>query len=296
MELLALVLFNVIFGIILYYVISIKVTNSVQDYQHQKVKKEIQTHALNFFKESESYLALMDSRITILKNLLQKAEAMGIDFKEIEAEEKKKKPVTRKSSSEELIKNSFKNDIAPAKDEQVHKPVPPINSNKSEIKGKKETAENHPDENSGFLENVISNIGKSFKSIMGMDSVSSSPVYTEKPVHKIKGKSSSLDVSIGGNPLLENELYVDNNKAEDTFKSLLKTSVNPISIKKEQDKIKISASTALLELPENASRVDKVVHLLKKGYSHPEISEELGLAIPEISLIETIKIEKNRRV
>ena len=88
MELLALVLINIVFGVILYYSVSIKVTNSVRDYQIVKLKKEIQAHTLSFFKESESYLALMDSRIAVLKNLLHKAETMGIDFQNLPSQEK----------------------------------------------------------------------------------------------------------------------------------------------------------------------------------------------------------------
>ena len=72
MDLLALVIFNIVFGVILYFILSVKVASSVRDYQIVKLKKEIQAHTLDFFKESESYLALMDSRITIFKNLIQK--------------------------------------------------------------------------------------------------------------------------------------------------------------------------------------------------------------------------------
>jgi len=51
LELLALVIFNIVFGIILYFIISLKVSTTVKDYQNQKLKKEIQEYTLQFFKE-----------------------------------------------------------------------------------------------------------------------------------------------------------------------------------------------------------------------------------------------------
>ncbi len=99
---------------------------------------------------------------------------------------------------------------------------------------------------------------------------------------------------MGGNPLLEKEKVLDNNRSVPPFQKF----VEGISEKPQifKDKLLISPKAALAEIPPGAPKIDKVVHLLKKGFSHSEISEELGLAIPEISLIETIKLERNRRV
>ena len=79
LELLALVIINLLFAVVLYYAVSIKVTNSVKEYQSKKFKTEMNKDILSFYKESESYLAQMDSRIIILKNLIRKAESLNLD-------------------------------------------------------------------------------------------------------------------------------------------------------------------------------------------------------------------------
>lgn len=291
LELLALVIFNVVFGVILYFILSVKVASSVRDYQIVKLKKEIQAHTLDFFKESESYLALMDSRITIFKNLIQKAESLGLDFNQIE-----KSPISRAQSnvvsSKDLLEKfseererilNTAQDIKTITSIPLTKntPNPPMISNS--------------EEDSGFL----GGLGKVFRSFLGIEDPKESmeEMLTKSSSEKILGKPSNhgVDYSVGGNPLLNSEKVLNNNQSSSTFKQI----VEGIGEKPQiiiNDKINISPKTALLELSPTAPKIDKVVHLLKKGFSHSEISEELGLAIPEISLIETIKLERNRRV
>ncbi len=288
MELLALVLINIVFGIILYYAVSIKVTSSVRDYQIVKLKKEIQAHTLSFFKESESYLALMDSRIAVLKNLLHKAETMGINFQSL--------PENEKSN---LVSSSFKE----AESQSISKPFAAKYEAQTEYNPRESKANNKPaitskatDKNKsdedGFLSGLIGGLGKGLKSMFGVnDEVFTKP--ENEPSSKTK-KNSVIDVSIGGNPLDSDDVIQDNLKTDSSFQAMVN---NPYSqIPNPQDSIRISISTALEELPADATKVEKVVHLLKKGYSHSDISEEMGLAIPEISLIETIKIERSRRI
>ncbi len=291
MELLALVVFNLVFGVLLYFILSVKVTNSVRDYQIVKLKKEIQTHTLNFFKESESYLALMDSRITIFKNLIQKAESMGLDFHNPEANVFHEWKLTTETKSDDLLKKftDERNRILSTTDTMETKPTPRILVQREALPPKA-----IPTEDSG----MIGEIGKVFRSILGIPN----PQYereemaTKTTGEKVQSRpTKGIDFSVGGNPLLEVEKFLDNSKDELPFKNFLDNSGNP-SIPNLQDKLFISTKASLAELPESAPKIDKVVHLLKKGFSHSEISEELGLAIPEISLIETIKLERNRRV
>jgi hypothetical protein len=288
LDLLALVIFNLIFGVILYYIISVKVTSSVQDYQLTKLKKEIQNHTITFFKESEDYLALMDSRIKILKNLIQKAESLGIDFHAEEIEKlqtknnpKPEKPIISKELPKETLISNTK-DESQKQIETIHKTIETIDLTKKEDTG------------------IIGGIGKVIKSIMGFEdppnienvNFPTSPNITSKSVIQSPAvqKKPQIDYSIGGNPFEENK--ISQKKSISEFEAL----VNPINkYNIPKDKLKISIKASLSEYPESAPKVEKVVHLLKKGFSHSEISEELGLAIPEISLIETIKLEKNRR-
>jgi hypothetical protein len=291
LELLALVVFNLVFGVLLYFILSVKVTNSVRDYQIVKLKKEIQTHTLNFFKESESYLALMDSRITIFKNLIQKAESMGLDFHNPEANISQEWKVSADTKSDDLLKKftDERNRILSTTDKIEKKPIPTTPVPKESLIPKA-----NPKDDSGF----IGEIGKVFRSILGIPD----PQYErEEMVTKTTGEkvlsrpTKGIDFSVGGNPLLETESFLDNSQDEVPFKNFLETSGN-LSPPTPKDKLSISTKAALAELPETAPKIDKVVHLLKKGFSHSEISEELGLAIPEISLIETIKLERNRRI
>ncbi|MBK8395026.1 MAG: hypothetical protein IPL26_07235 [Leptospiraceae bacterium] len=289
MELLALVLINIVFGVILYYAVSIKVTNSVRDYQIVKLKKEIQAHTLSFFKESESYLALMDSRIAVLKNLLQKADAMGIDFQSIQ-EQEKPTPKSYTSEVEEKINskpNNYKYEMS--QEEYPRKESKPKQIPKPNVTPKIQQEED------GFLNGIITGLGKGLKSMFGVPDITFSNPERE-PISKT-GKNSVIDVSIGGNPLDSNEVINDNLKSNDSFQVAL-NQVNKAypQNSKPEDKISISIATALEELSADASKVEKVVFLLKKGYSHSDISDEMGLAIPEISLIETIKIERSRRI
>lgn len=347
MELLALVIFNIVFGIFLYFVVSIKVTNSVRDYQITKLKKEIYNHTLTFYKESENYLTLMDSKIKVLKNLIEKAEKITSVMdsekfeklasllnsqrpKEATPNTVKKTQVNQKIESEpsfeeiqrdtgistklkelkEYLENreSDKEQSLPEKPEgrlpsvQVPKHIQaPQTSYPDKMKVtivKKDTEPVAQD----MMTNFIAGFGKAFKSIVGLqdlklpeeDELSETPklVVTKKDDQK-----KNVDFSIGGDPFIDLEKpiqVVDNlkQKKESDFQVLLQTN----ETKGKNDTLRISPALALSELPKDATKIEKVVHLLKKGFSHYDISEELGYSIPEISLIETIHLERNRRV
>jgi hypothetical protein len=290
LELLALVVFNLFFGVLLYFVLSVKITNSVRDYQIVKLKKEIQTHTLHFFKESESYLALMDSRITIFKNLLQKAESMGVDFHNSEPTTPIEKKMMAEVKSDDLLKKFTEERTRilnmPESIPQNSTPVPqkeklPILPSQS------------PNDTSGW----VGEIGKVFRSLLGIPDPREDreEMLSKGSAEKVQSRlSKGIDFSVGGNPLLESD-YTDLNKEDSPFQTLLESQETPKFSPAPKDKLTISPKASLAELPQNAPKIDKVVHLLKKGFSHSEISEELGLAIPEISLIETIKLERNRR-
>lgn len=62
------------------------------------------------------------------------------------------------------------------------------------------------------------------------------------------------------------------------------------------EKVDLSIESALEELAPSATKIDKVVHLIKKGYKHDEISEAMNIGIHEIHLIETIRLDRSRRI
>jgi hypothetical protein len=274
MSLLALVIFNIFFGIILYYLISIRVSHSVREYQNQKLKKEIQAHTLNFYRESDNYLALMDSKITILKNLLDRAEASGINLNSVAS-------------------SVFPNPGATTVEEHE---VEETMTTQSELQAiSKPTIQYQP----SFLRNLFEVTGKAILSVVNSSNSkegSTSQQALETGSFSPRFRLNSMDYSVGGNPLEENDTIVqDKTKENDQFKKVFHSQVYGYSVKPPKDKVVISVSAALKEIPEDAGKVDKVVHLLRSGFSKEEISTELELAMSEIKLIETIKMEKIKK-
>lgn len=312
MELLALVIINLLFAVVLYYAVSIKVTNSVKEYQSKKFKADMNRDILSFYKESESYLAQMDSRIVILRNLIQKAEALNLpkeetfnadSFKRMDPERIVSKKILR--AEPELETNGL---------EEAREEVYALGVNHEYLKNefvqkkeiqpkvvlrpsvKKENQTEKPMQEPMLLE-FITGIGKGMKSLFGMrDPVKIEEVEKNYP-QQVPKSTISLDYSVGGDPFEEQnkESTIKNNsQAENTFAKVLSSVQNPQEAyyHTKKDEIKISASTALNEIPEGSTRIEKVVFLLKKNYSHAEIASELGIAVPEVSLIETIKLDR----
>ncbi|MCX7998625.1 MAG: hypothetical protein N3A69_06695, partial [Leptospiraceae bacterium] len=153
MELLALVIFNLALGFVFYIVISVKINEKLKDFQTQKLKKEIQAQTLQFYKESENYLALMDAKITALKNLLDRAEKLGIDFDKLE----KNLQTSSKTQKEEISSTSKPSKVTVKA--QNTKEFEAINL----IKNTNE-------------ETFLSSVGKAFRNILGIEEPISSDI------------------------------------------------------------------------------------------------------------------------
>jgi hypothetical protein len=80
---------------------------------------------------------------------------------------------------------------------------------------------------------------------------------------------------------------------EKSFEGVLAKSLQP---KKPGDTVSLSIDSLVAELPPSATKIDRVVHLLKKGFSHQEISSALDIGTREVSLIETVRLDRNRRI
>ncbi|PKA14291.1 hypothetical protein [Leptospira haakeii] len=191
---------------------------------------------------------------------------------------------------------------------------------------RKENASN-PDEESGTL-GILKNFGKTIKNVMGWKDSQElmseiSPTRTPQPMYN---PSSTFDISLDGDPFEENKIEfpedisggslkaepdytpeLDPKKAsskskrtdnkipvEENFGKILERKMTGY-VPQKQDSVKISSETALKDLGEGASKIEKVVFLLKKGYSHEEISEALDLATGEVDIIERFRLERNRR-
>ncbi len=305
MELLALVIINLLFAVVLYYAVSIKVTNSVKEYQSQKFKAEMNKDILSFYKESESYLAQMDSRIIILRNLIQKAESLNLHTVEISKPKEStieksevKKSVLAISEHERQDENDFEENIHALganreylKNEYIKKTVPDSKATKTDTFTLQEKKNEDP-----ILVDFITGLGKGVKSFLGIKDPAQIDDYEEKHFSRPQKNSNSLDYSVGGDPFEEkpSSEIKDNVKETNLFAKTLYHIQNPDEsfYFNKKDEVKISPATALADLPPNSSRIEKVVHLLKKNYPHSEIASELGIAIPEVSLIETIKLDR----
>ncbi|PJZ49995.1 hypothetical protein [Leptospira saintgironsiae] len=191
---------------------------------------------------------------------------------------------------------------------------------------KKETATSSEEE-SGTL-GILKNFGKTIKNVMGWKDSQElmseiSPTRTPQPMYN---PSSTFDISLDGDPFEENKIEfpedisggslkagpdytpeldpkkmssksrrTDNKiPVEENFGKILERKITGYTPQK-QDSVKISSEMALKDLGEGASKIEKVVFLLKKGYSHEEISEALDLATGEVDIIERFRLERNRR-
>ncbi|MBW9232994.1 hypothetical protein JQK62_11800 [Leptospira santarosai] len=114
-------------------------------------------------------------------------------------------------------------------------------------------------------------------------------------------RNSTLDISLDEDPFApvpNSELggttsFKDNLKPAD-FGKILRDNVNgykPIN----PDSARISAEAALFEIGEDSTKIEKVVFLLKRKYTHEEISEVLDLALGEVDIIERFRLDRNRR-
>lgn len=178
---------------------------------------------------------------------------------------------------------------------------------------------------------ILKNFGKKIKDALGWkdpEELLASPSPT-RPPQPIYNPSSTFDISLDGDPFKEGSSlsseaggtgslkfqsgYKAGSGSEDyTTPSNAKIRDNKIPIEQDfgrllerkisgrepqkPDTAKISPEAILKELPGGTTKIEKVVFLLKKGYSHADISEALDLATGEVDIIERFRLERNRRV
>lgn len=119
-------------------------------------------------------------------------------------------------------------------------------------------------------------------------------------------RNSTLDISLDEDPfapepdssstLSATPAFKDNLKPKEAdFGRILQDNVNGYKPPKP-DSTRISAEAALLEIAEDSTKIEKVVFLLKRKYTHEEISEVLDLALGEVDIIERFRLDRNRRL
>ncbi|PJZ56521.1 hypothetical protein [Leptospira barantonii] len=119
-------------------------------------------------------------------------------------------------------------------------------------------------------------------------------------------RNSTLDISLDEDPfapepdisstLSETSAFKDNRRPKEAdFGRILQDNVNGYKPNRP-DSTRISAEAALLEIGEDSTKIEKVVFLLKRKYTHEEISEVLDLALGEVDIIERFRLDRNRRL
>jgi len=275
MEFLALIIINLVIAVILYYVILIKVSGSVKDYQNQKLIREAEAHIQELYQESDNYLNLLDSRIVIIRNLINRLEKLESVKKNGKSIPDEKVPEMKPERKEPPAPLPEKNDIIAEGVTSAYV--------KNEIfqDFKKEKSEA-----SSNMSGIFAGLGKGLKSVFGINEMKMPEMNV---VPEIETRSS-LDYTVSGNPFETREKVRDNNSPEQDFSEIM-AKVNQVKSGR-RDAVVLSLEGALADLPEGSSKIDKVVHLVKKGFTAQEIAGELGLAVPEVELIKTFRMDK----
>ncbi|TGK25126.1 hypothetical protein [Leptospira stimsonii] len=153
---------------------------------------------------------------------------------------------------------------------------------------------------------VLETIGKGVRKFFGIQEIKAVAEKESEANDYFPGtRNTTLDISLDEDPFSpvdENPSalggianFKDNLKSKESdFGRILQENVTGYKPPKP-DSAKISAEAALLEVGEDSTKIEKVVFLLKRKYSHEEISDALDLALGEVDIIERFRLDRNRR-
>lgn len=291
MELFSLVLINLLFCGMMYVFISAKVQKAVSEYYDKKLNRAIDMATAETIRELDATVAVIESKMVALRSMMEKGEVLVKEFKHYQS--------TGLSMKSELVPESTLEEETTLDIKEQRTGIGKIyQSNQIPVPSDDvETTE-------GAVNQAFGKLGKAVKGIFGMEAVNSPSAEAidnlEVPTFQPK-----MNYTVGGNPfaeekptdLIRNELTQGQKKRE--FLNEVSKANDPAFAsyqKMNLDKVDLSIESALEELPISATKIDKVVHLIKKGYKHDEISEAMNIGIHEIHLIETIRLDRSRRI
>ncbi|TGL87830.1 hypothetical protein EHQ68_00245 [Leptospira congkakensis] len=291
MELFSLVLINLLFCGMMYVFISAKVQKAVAEYYDKKLNRAIDMATAETIRELDATVAVIESKMVALRSMMEKGEALVKEFKHYQSSglSMKSELVPDLTAEEELALDIKEQRTGIGKIYQANQiPVP-----SDEV----ETTE-------GAVNQAFGKLGKAVKGIFGMEEVNA-PSNEAMDNLEVPTFQPKMNYTVGGNPfaeektsdLIRNELTHGPKKRE--FLNEVSKANDPAFAsyqKMSLDKVDLSIESALEELPVSATKIDKVVHLIKKGYKHDEISEAMNIGIHEIHLIETIRLDRSRRI
>ncbi|MCZ8344359.1 MAG: hypothetical protein O9301_15100 [Leptospira sp.] len=326
MELFSLVLINVLFCGMMYVFISAKVQKSVNDYYDKRLNRAIDLATSETIRELDATVNVIESRLVALRQMMEKAEKLFSEFKHYEKMGlSMKEEIFPSNPSFHLEKqslggapaeiagnkseSSLEVDLSSKKDSKRDTSPETIVELREQRTGigriyqqnQFVTAVDEVETTEGAVNIAFGKLGKAVKGIFGMDGnqMPSAEAIDSLEVPILRPKT---DYTVGGNPFQEERdvetRYIDTNKRREFMNEVSKKNDPSFAAyqKNSIQKVELSIESALEELPSTASKIDKVVHLIKKGYSRDDISEAMNIGTHEIHLIETIRLDRSRRI
>ncbi|MCW7489333.1 hypothetical protein CH372_17980 [Leptospira meyeri] len=291
MELFSLVLINLLFCGMMYVFISAKVQKAVAEYYDKKLNRAIDMATAETIRELDATVAVIESKMVALRSMMEKGEVLVKEFKHYQSSglSMKSELVPEPQLEEEPTLDIKEQRTGIGKIYQSNQiPVPSDDV---------ETTE-------GAVNQAFGKLGKAVKGIFGMEQINS-PSNEAMDNLEVPTFQPKMNYTVGGNPfaeekptdLIRNEL-TQGQKKRDFLNEVSKANDPSFASyqKMNLDKVDLSIESALEELTASATKIDKVVHLIKKGYKHDEISEAMNIGIHEIHLIETIRLDRSRRI
>lgn len=314
MEIFALITLNIAMGLGLYIFLSLRMTKIIKENQGKQLENRVRMVYSDFIRDSSQTIELLESKIRGLRDLTGRSEKILEYLKEESSvgsgvsiqlqnlinqskdvldghgsPNKKEQAYPSYNLTESTHSVPFtatSKNIASYQEIKTNRPIEEEPKNRRTVETPKE------DTNLG----IIAGIGKKVKSVMGLDSlVLSTQIHKEPSRQNLTNKLAYI---VEGDPFEMDEedtihdIEEEKRREEGSFLSTLKeVSKEP----RKGDTVEISLESVLADLPPSSTKIDKVVHLLKKGYSHEEIADGLDLGTREVSLIETVRLERGRR-
>jgi hypothetical protein len=316
MEIFALITLNIAMGLGLYIFLSLRMTKIVKENQGKQLENRVRMVYSDFIRDSSQTIELLESKIKGLRDLTIRSEKVLEYLKEessvgsgvsIQLQNliNQSKDVLDGHSSPNKAEQSYpvasypltaashtipftvtSKNITSYQEIKTSRPI----EEESKVRRTRETPKE--DTNLG----IIAGIGKKVKSAMGLDSILPTSQVSKEPSRE--NLTNKLAYIVEGDPFEMDEedtihdIEEEKRREEGSFLSALKeVSKEP----RRGDSVEISLESVLADLPSSSTKIDKVVHLLKKGYSHEEIADGLDLGTREVSLIETVRLERGRR-
>ncbi|MDZ4727591.1 MAG: hypothetical protein SH817_15645 [Leptospira sp.] len=320
MELFSLVLINLLCLGVTYVFISAKVQKAVSEYYDKKLNRAIEMATSETMNELDRTVSIIESRLSALRTMIEKAELLAKEFKHYQKNDQFEQPNTKQRIDEVppyyemgLSMESELSNIESKLEQKTEVLEVPSSLLKEQRSGIAQAyqanqhiiSESDIQTTDGAVNQVFSKIGRAVKGMMGMEE-NQTPTDEAKSNVVLPQYRPKTDYTVGGNPFSEEKsksvIIRDQNKEgilQKEFLTSLSAASDPAFAMYQnnfEDQIDLSMQSVMLELPSSASKIDKVVFLLKKGYSHDQISDFMNIGIHEIHLIETIRLDRTRRI